>query len=204
MSWSVKMVFYSGVNSWTSIVDSFIQIKPTILIFYLNLFIDYEEELMVAYLPHNRCSKFSGTSSAQLPMALSIPIIFSHMYTLGCIPALWQRVFYFFFLYRTAEVLWASHKACHIPKRPENLPMAVTCKGMTDSFPVRRSGDTSTMKLSILGVILSLPMVLYSIKDIILWIFQQGYLMLGVGELGKNKPRKLMVVLELVEVMGRG
>lgn len=50
---------------------------------------------MVAYLPHNRCSQFSGTSSAQLPIALSIPIIFSHMYTLGRIPALKQRGFYF-------------------------------------------------------------------------------------------------------------
>lgn len=50
-------------------VHSFIRIKVTILFLDLNLFIDYEEELMVAYLPHNRCSKFSVTSSAQLPMA---------------------------------------------------------------------------------------------------------------------------------------
>lgn len=77
-------------------VDSFIQIKATILLFNLNLFIDYEKELMVVYLPHNRCSKFSGTSSVQLPMALSIPIIFSHMYTLGHIPTLRQREVDFF------------------------------------------------------------------------------------------------------------
>lgn len=68
------------------------------------------------------------------------------MYTLG----LRQRGVYFLFLYRTTEVLWASHKACHIPKRPENFPMAVTCKGMTDRLPVRRSGDTSAMKIFIL------------------------------------------------------
>lgn len=148
---------------------------------------------MVAYLPHNRCSKFSGTSSAQLPMALSIPIIFSHMYTLGLIPALRQRGVYFLFFYRTTELLWASHKDCHIPKRPENLPMGVTCKGMTDRLPVRRSGDTSAMKLFILRVILSLPVVLYSKKDAICWIFQQGCLMLAVGQLWKNKPRKLLV-----------
>lgn len=116
-------------------VDSVIQIKATILFFYLNLFIDYEEELMVAYLPHNRCSKFSGTSSAQLPMALSIPIIFSHMYTLGHIPALRQRGVCFLSLCRTTEVLWASHKACHIPKRPE----MVTCKEMTWQAPSQKA-----------------------------------------------------------------
>lgn len=158
---------------------------------------------MVAYLPHNRCSKFSGTSSAQLPMALSIPIIFSHMYTLGRIPALRQRGVYFFILSRTTEVLWASHKACHIPKRPENLPMAVTCKRMTDRPPVRLSGDTSAMKVLILGVILSLLMLLYSKKDAIPWIFHQSSLLLAVGELGKNRPRKLLDQLKWVEYTGR-
>lgn len=81
--------------------------------------------------------------------------------------------------------------------------MAVTCKGMTDRLPVRRFGDTSAMKLLILGVILSLPMVLYSKKDALCWIFQQGCLVLAVGELWKNRPRKLQDQLKWVEVMGR-
>lgn len=98
----------------------------------------------------------------------------------------------FLFLCKTTEIFWASLKTCHIPKRPENLPMAVTCRGMTDRLPVRRSGDTSAMNLFILGVILSLPMVLYSKKVAICWIFQQGCLILAVGELGKNRPRELL------------
>lgn len=184
-------------------IDIFIQIKATILFFHLNLFRDYEEELMVAYLPHNRCSKFSGTSSAQLPMALSIPIIFSHMYTLGRIPALRQRGVYFFILSRTTEVLWASHKACHIPKRPENLPMAVTCKRVTDRPPVRLSGDTSSMKVLILGVILSLLMLLYSKKDAIPWIFHQGSLLLAVGELGKKQTQEVAGPAKVGRVYGQ-
>lgn len=59
------------------------------------------------------------------------------------------------------------------------------------------------MKLFILGVILSLPMVHYSKKDAISLILQQGCLVLAVGELGKNRPRKLLDQLKLVEVMGR-
>lgn len=81
--------------------------------------------------------------------------------------------------------------------------MAVTFKGMTDRLPVRRSGDTSAMKLFILGVILSLPMLLYSKKDATPWIFQQDCLTLSVKELDKNRPRKLLDQLKLVEYMGR-
>lgn len=66
-------------------------------------------------------------------MALSIPIIFPHMYILGHIPAWRQREFYFLFLSTTTEILWASHRGCHILKKsPENMPMALTCEGMID------------------------------------------------------------------------
>lgn len=113
-------------------------------------------------------------------MALSIPIIFSHMYTLGRIPALRQRGFYFLFLSGSTEVLWTSDKGCHnLKKSPENLPVAVTCKGVIDRLPVSRSGDTSAMKPSVLGMILSLPMLLYPRKGPKPWIFQQGSLVRG-------------------------
>lgn len=69
-------------------------------------------------------------------MALSIPIIFSHMYTLGRIPALRQREFCILFLYRTIEVLWASDKGCHVLKKsPENMLVAVTCTEAVDRLP---------------------------------------------------------------------
>lgn len=184
-------------------VHSFIQIKVTILFLYLNLLIDYEEELMVAYLPHNRCSKFSVTSSAQLPMALSVPITFSHMYTLGLIPPLRQRGVCFLFLYRTTEVLWASHKVCHVPKRPENFPMAVTCKGMTDRLPVRRSVIPLLWSFSFWVWSSACPWCFIPKRGTICWIFQQGCLMQTVGQLGKNKCRKLLDQLKWVEVMGR-
>lgn len=136
-------------------------------------------------------------------MALSIPIIFSHMYTLGRIPALRQRRFYFLFLSATTEVLWASHKGCHIPKKsPENMPVAVTCKGVIDRLPASRSGDTSAMKPSILGMTLSLSMLLYPRKAAIPWIFQQGSLVLTGRELGKTCPMKLLCRLKRVEYMG--
>lgn len=133
------------------------------------------------------------------PWLLSIPIIFSHMYTLG----LRQRGVYFLFLYRTTEVLWASHKACHIPKRPENFPMAVTCKGMTDRLPVRRSGDTSAMKIFILVWSSACPWCFIPKQGAMCCIFQQGCFVQTVGELGKNKCRKLLDQLKWVEVMGR-
>lgn len=137
-------------------------------------------------------------------MALSIPIIFSHMYTLGRIPALRQRGFYFLFLSGTTEVLWASEKGCHILKKsPENMPMAVIREGVIDRFPVSRSGDTSASKPSILGMILSLPMLLYPRTAAIPWIFQQGSLVLTVRELGKNCPVMFLCQREGVEYMGR-
>lgn len=137
-------------------------------------------------------------------MALSIPIIFSHMYTLGRIPAPRQRGFYFLFLSGTTEVLWTSDKGCHnLKKSPENLPVAVTCKGVIDRLPVSRSDDTSAMKPSILGMILSLSMLLYPRKGPKPWIFQQGSFVLTVRELGKTCRMMLLCQLKWVECMGR-
>lgn len=153
---------------------------------------------MAAYLPHNRCSQFYGTSSAQSPMALSIPIILSHMYTLGHITPR-QRGLQFLFFSGTFEVLQASHKGCHILKKsPENVTMAVTCKGVADRLPAW-SGDTSAMKPYVLGMNLSLPMLLYPRKAFVPWIFQQG----SVRELAKPCPMKLLCWLQWVECMGR-
>lgn len=130
-------------------------------------------------------------------MALSIPIIFFHMYTLGRIPALRQGEFYILFVYRTIEVLWASDKGCHVLKKsPENMLVALTCMEAVDS-----SGDTSARKPSIWGMILSLSMLLHSRKA---GIFLQGSLVLTVRELGETCPMMLLCQLKRVEYMGRG
>lgn len=81
--------------------------------------------------------------------------------------------------------------------------MAVTCKRMTDRSPVRLSGDTSAMKVLILGVILSLLMLLYSKKDAIPWIFHQGSLLLAVGELGKKQTQEVAGPAKVGEYTGR-
>lgn len=128
---------------------------------------------MVAFLLHNRCSQFSGTSSAQLPMALSIAIIFSHMYTLGQIPAQRQREFYFLL----SEVCWAFSKGCRILKKsPET--MLVARKRVADGL------HSFTTELSTLSRILSSPMELCPRKADAPCIFLQGCSWLwAVGEI---------------------
>lgn len=70
--------------------------------------------------------------------------------------------------------------------------------------PSSSSGDTSARKPSIWGMILSLPMLLYSRKAVIPGIFLQGSLVLAVRELGETCPMMLLCQLKRVEYMGRG
>lgn len=116
-------------------------------------------------------------------MALSIAIIFSHMYTLGQIPARRQKGFYFSFLW-SYEVSWASDKGCRIPKKsPETKPMAVTWKGVIDELLV-----TPLLQSLLFWAWSSLPMVPYPGKADAPGVFLQGHRVLTVRELGKACP----------------
>ena len=80
----------------------------------------------------------------------------------------------------------------------KTCPRAVTCKGVTDRLPVSRSGDTSAMKPSTLGMMLSLPVLLYCRKRAMPGIFLQVSLVLTAREPGKTCPMMLLCQLKRV------